>query len=61
MPEFLTLKPPLEALETLLQDLVLSPISEMILATESLGRVLAAHVKAPHPMPSFRRSTASVQ
>jgi molybdopterin molybdotransferase len=57
MPEFLTLKPPLEALETLLQDLVLSPISEMILATESLGRVLAAHVKAPHPMPSFRRST----
>ncbi len=57
MPEFLVLKPPQQALATLLQNLELSPIAETIAVEDALGRVLSAPVRAGHPMPSFRRST----
>jgi molybdopterin molybdotransferase len=57
MPEFLNLKPPTEALDQLVNNLSIHPKTEKILAQDGLGRVLAAAVRAEHPMPSFRRST----
>src|SRR5687768_13192810 len=58
MPEFLTLLPPDEA-----RALLLSHLPSAILDVEStdvsssLGRVLAQDIVAPHPLPSFERST----
>ena len=58
MPEFLTLLPPDEARALLLSHLP-GPIidSETIDVVSSLGRVLAADVVAPHPLPDFQRTT----
>lgn len=59
MPEFLNLSPPKEALDKFLEaipdDLILQ--SETIPTDQSLHRVLAAAVIAPHPLPAFARST----
>jgi len=57
MPEFLNLKPPIQALDLLLRNLNIQPRSEKILALDALGRVLVAPIRAEHPLPSFRRST----
>lgn len=57
MPEFLKLLPPQDALEILLSHLVVEPQCEEIDTRLALGRVTAVPVIAPHPMPSFPRST----
>lgn len=57
MPEFLNLKPPQEALETLFTHYPPKGKGETIPVEDSLGRVVFAPVKAAHPLPSFRRST----
>jgi molybdopterin molybdotransferase len=58
MPEFLTLLPPDEAREKLFAHLPApQPASEQIAVAEALGRVTAEDVRAPHPLPDFRRST----
>ena len=48
---------PPDALRRFLDQLDVNPISEQIAAAEALGRVLAADVTAPHPLPPFIRST----
>ncbi|RPJ26309.1 MAG: molybdopterin molybdenumtransferase MoeA [Chloroflexi bacterium] len=60
MPEFLTLLPPDEARALLLSHLLHDqPVtdSELIDVPNSLGRVLAEDIRAPHPLPDFQRST----
>ncbi len=57
MPEFLTLLPPTQALSELLAYIKVSPAAEEIPAENALGRVTARPVLAPHPLPSFTRST----
>lgn len=58
MPEFLKLLPPTEALARLMNDLPApDPSAETIDSIDSLGRVLAQDVIAPHPLPEFPRST----
>lgn len=58
MPEFLTLLPPDDARRLLLDAMGEShPESEVIDTAQSLGRVTAAPVVAPHPLPEFPRST----
>ena len=58
MPEFLTLLPPDEAREKLFSHLpVPRPATEVVEVSTSLGRVTAEDIRAPHPLPDFRRST----
>ncbi|KAF0108691.1 MAG: molybdopterin molybdotransferase [Anaerolineaceae bacterium] len=58
MPEFLRLSPPAEALQTLLRALPdREPAAQNVDTALALGRVLAADVRAPHPLPEFPRST----
>ena len=58
MPEFLTLLPPDAAREKLLAALSkATPDSESLTVDNALGRVTAAHVVAPHPLPEFPRTT----
>lgn len=57
MPEFLNLKPPQEALETLFAQYAPHVPGETIPVEDSLGRVVLESVTAPYPLPSFRRST----
>lgn len=57
MPEFLTLMPPPEALETLLTSLSPIPEAESVQVEDALGRTLYSPVTAGHPLPSFPRST----
>jgi molybdopterin molybdotransferase len=57
MPEFLQLLPPYEALERLLTGLTLHVMMESQETASALGRVTAEEVVAPHPLPSFPRST----
>jgi len=60
MPEFLELLPPDEARQQLLTELAaaLVPLpEEMIPLEESLGRVLSRPIQAPHPLPTFSRSS----
>ncbi|MDH5607135.1 MAG: hypothetical protein OEY93_09615 [Anaerolineae bacterium] len=57
MAEFLTLLPPQEALQFLMDKLHATPAEEIIPAAESLGRVTSQAVIAPYALPSFRRST----
>jgi molybdopterin molybdotransferase len=57
MVEFLNLAPPNDALRILLEALPDRGSSiEKIMTTESLGRVTAENVRAPHPLPEFSRS-----
>lgn len=57
MTEFLNLTPPDEALQRLLSLLPVNPAAEEVPTHLALGRVTAAPVLAPHPLPEFRRST----
>lgn len=57
MPEFLTLLPPPEALARLLAHLPAAPIPEIVPTQDALGRVTFAPLHAPHPLPTFPRST----
>jgi molybdopterin molybdotransferase len=57
MPEFLELLPPQEALHQLIDALQISANAEEISVLDGLGRVLAGPVIAPHPLPTFLRST----
>ncbi|NOY98149.1 MAG: molybdopterin molybdotransferase MoeA [Chloroflexi bacterium] len=58
MPEFLHLLPPDEALALLLRSLPdPRPVAETVGTLRSLGRVTAADVRSPHPLPEFPRST----
>ncbi len=57
MPEFLTLLPPDSAREKLLAELTPLNRSTVIETSAALGRVTAADVFAPHPLPAFPRST----
>lgn len=58
MPEFLTLLPPDDARRLLLDALSEPHLeSEVIDTAQALGRVTAAPVIAPHPLPEFPRST----
>ena len=56
MPEFLELLPPAEALQLMLDNLVLAPQVEKVETSAALGRVTALPVHAPHALPSFSRS-----
>lgn len=57
MPEFLTLLPPQEALQRLLDALSLYLAPELVPLSQALGRVTAEPITAPHALPSFARST----
>ncbi|MBL8079335.1 MAG: molybdopterin molybdenumtransferase MoeA [Anaerolineales bacterium] len=58
MPEFLTLLPPDEAREKLLAHLPPPTIDpESMDVSSALGRIIAADVFAPHPLPDFQRTT----
>ena len=57
MPEFLELLPPPVALAHLLVHLAPNPLPEEIDTARALGRVTAAPVLAPHPLPAFPRAT----
>lgn len=57
MPEFLHLLAPPEALQRLMEQLEARPQVETIPTGQALGRVTAGAVVAPHPLPSFPRST----
>ncbi|MFM8320198.1 MAG: gephyrin-like molybdotransferase Glp [Chloroflexota bacterium] len=57
MPEFLTLIPPAQAIQTLLAALELQPAAEEVDTERALWRVSACPVTAPYPLPSFSRST----
>ncbi len=58
MPEFLTLLPPDEAREKLLSHLSAPRVDSVSIDVSSaLGRITAADVFAPHPLPDFQRTT----
>lgn len=57
MPEFLSLLPPLEALNKFLDQISPKRQVEQIATADALGRVLAESVFAGYPLPSFRRTT----
>lgn len=58
MPEFLTLLPPDDARTLLLSHLSGSlSDSERLDSLHALGRITAADISAPHPLPEFPRST----
>jgi molybdopterin molybdotransferase len=59
MPEFLKLHSPSDALELLMAQLPSdTPLRTEVIASErALDRVLAAPIRAPHPLPPFTRST----
>lgn len=57
MPEFLQLLPPQDALHLLLDQLDPQPVPEEVPSEDALGRVIVADVQAPHPLPSFARSS----
>jgi molybdopterin molybdotransferase len=57
MPEFLHLLPPQEALERLLANLSPHVLPENLETASAVGRVTAEAIVAPHPLPSFPRST----
>ncbi len=57
MPEFLELLSPEAALTILLEQIQLVPAPEMIPTIQGLGRITASAVCAPHPLPTFARST----
>jgi molybdopterin molybdotransferase len=57
MPEFFNVLPPDEARALLLSRITAVLPTVTIPTTEALGRVTAAPIHAPHPLPNFRRST----
>lgn len=57
MPEFLKLLPPQDALDKILQYISPSSNTEAVDLNHALGRVTAQDVCAPHPLPTFSRSS----
>ncbi|MGB2910829.1 MAG: gephyrin-like molybdotransferase Glp [Anaerolineales bacterium] len=57
MPEFIKLLPPGEALSILMERISAGAGCELIETNAALGRVTNTSVLAPHPLPSFSRST----
>ena len=57
MPEFLDLLPTEEALQKILDLIVEIPECEWIDTTQSLNRITFENIIAPHPLPTFTRST----
>ncbi len=57
MPEFLTLRPPDEALDLFLSKLPSNPSPRTTSTQSALGRVTVSPVLAPHPLPEFTRTT----
>ncbi|MEM7112621.1 MAG: gephyrin-like molybdotransferase Glp [Chloroflexota bacterium] len=57
MPEFFNVLPPDKARALLLSHLTAVLPSETIPTTAALGRITAAASRAPHALPTFRRST----
>ena len=57
MPEFLELLPPDAALQKMMAQVTAAPQSEVIPASQALGRVTTAPIVAVHPLPAFARST----
>ena len=57
MPEFLKLIPVQQALQILLARMVVNVIPERIGVLAALGRVTAASIFSPIPLPQFQRST----
>ncbi|MFC2043494.1 gephyrin-like molybdotransferase Glp [Chloroflexota bacterium] len=57
MPEFIKLLPPGKALSILMEHISAATDSELIETTAALGRVTNTAILAPHPLPSFSRST----
>jgi molybdopterin molybdotransferase len=57
MPEFLELLPPAEASKILLENLHSQPEAEIVKTADALGRVIVESVLAPHPLPTFPRTT----
>lgn len=57
MPEFLDLLPPGIALESYLEQIIALPGFEELETRSALNRVLKSDTLAPHPLPSFPRST----
>ncbi len=57
MPEFLTLLPPADALQKLLDNIQADLVPELVETERALGRVLVSPVTAPHPLPEFARTT----
>ena len=56
MPEFLTLTPPMTALELLLGELKEKSGLEWVELKDALGRITAEAIIAPHALPAFSRS-----
>jgi molybdopterin molybdotransferase len=57
MPEFFNVLPPAEALALLFAHLSHRTPPERVATWTAQGRVTARPIQAPHPLPSFRRST----
>jgi molybdopterin molybdotransferase len=57
MPEFLQLLAPLEALDRFIPPIHIIQDMEEIATPDGLGRVIAKPYSAPHPLPSFIRSS----
>lgn len=57
MPEFFNVLPPDEAQALMLKHLTVVSAKESIKTEDALGRVTAQALSAPHPLPTFRRST----
>jgi molybdopterin molybdotransferase len=57
MTEFFNVLPPDEARELLFEHLTHRLPAETIPTVDALGRITAVSPTAPHPLPSFRRST----
>ena len=57
MPEFLNLLPPDIALNHFLEHIQVKKESEIVEVNQALGRVTYSDVGAPHPLPTFPRST----
>jgi molybdopterin molybdotransferase len=57
MPEFFNVLPPDAARELMLSHLTRTTSIETLAAVDALDRVTASAIRAPHALPSFRRST----
>jgi len=58
MPEFLELLPPADALQRLFDHMSVSAVQiETVSTAAALGRVTAASIRSPEPLPAFARST----
>lgn len=58
MAEFLTLQPPIEALQKFLKAISqITQVTELVDTAQALGRVITEPIYAPYSLPAFPRST----